>query len=288
MVLHAHCVYWDDPSLLGILPHSFEVLHTFRFRLGPWENAFGYLGFDSDSNRVVIAFRGTANVLQLSDEILHHRLVNETWSGQPGVLVNEYFLTAINDLVNVTRLGTVLDDLMQQHPGCEIWMTGHSLGASLAMIMAYRISWLVDSRPTVYTFGQPRTGNAAFAELVAARLPRAFRLVNDMDPVPHIPLCDHSGSTCNATLNGYYHAGLEMWFPGGDYSHGLMCGFKECLGTPRFEDRSCSNGVVGPTPQHVYQHHGYFEVIPFGFCGGTIEDQAAKAEGSHRGVALYV
>merc|ERR1712224_712837 len=110
----------------------------------------------------------------------------------PGVLLNEYFLKAVDSLVNVTHLDKVVGKLLGECPRCEIWLTGHSLGASMAMIMAYRISWLVSSitRPTVYTFGQPRTGNAAFAQLVATRMPRSFRLVNDVDPVPHIPLCD--------------------------------------------------------------------------------------------------
>ncbi|CAK0873454.1 unnamed protein product [Prorocentrum cordatum] len=69
------------------------------------------------------------------------------------------------------------------------------------------------------------------------------------------------------SLPGYYHAGIEMWFPSGDYSLGLMCGFRECLGAPLFEDRSCSNGVTGPAPERVYQHHGYFEAPGAGAWG---------------------
>ncbi|KAG7344317.1 putative lipase [Nitzschia inconspicua] len=55
----------------------------------------------------------------------------------------------------------------------------------------------------VYTFGQPRVGNKAFAKLYKQRVPHTFRVVNEGDAITAIPnyLC------CGGV---YKHAGLEV------------------------------------------------------------------------------
>lgn len=121
----------------------------------------------------------------------------------------------------------------------KIYCTGHSLGGSLAQLLAldlavnceiilpiedpattlssYQISvpWgqgLTVPRKSsytlqppigVYTFGQPRLGNRAFSRLYKQRVPHTFRVVNEGDAFTTIPnyLC------CGGV---YKHAGLEV------------------------------------------------------------------------------
>lgn len=72
-----------------------------------------------------------------------------------------------------------------------IWITGHSLGGALAMLAAAFIIHVFPGRiGAVYTFGQPRVGDAGFSkafdnarELAAA----TYRCVNDRDIVPRLP-----------------------------------------------------------------------------------------------------
>lgn len=67
-----------------------------------------------------------------------------------------------------------------QDRGANIWVTGHSLGASLATLAAGRLQ----NVQGVYTFGSPRVGDQGFKESFR---PQAFRVINGSDIVAGIP-----------------------------------------------------------------------------------------------------
>ena len=75
-------------------------------------------------------------------------------------------------------------------PGGKIFVTGHSLGGALAVLIAEHIDTeLRDDMvvEAVYTFGMPRVGDQAFADLYNARLgQRTYRLVHGEDIVPTV------------------------------------------------------------------------------------------------------
>lgn len=70
-------------------------------------------------------------------------------------------------------------------------------GAQARVRVVVSLSWLVArvvdvSRRASYSFGQPRTGNDAFAQYAARQLAAAgatavFRVVHNRDPVAHVP-----------------------------------------------------------------------------------------------------
>jgi predicted lipase len=53
--------------------------------------------------------------------------------------------------------------LLSEHSGAKIIVTGHSLGGSLAILAAADLHKSHGKIDQVYTFGQPRVGNAQFA-----------------------------------------------------------------------------------------------------------------------------
>lgn len=109
-------------------------------------------------------------------------------------------------------------------------------------------------------------------------MPRFFRLVNGADPIPHVPGCDYSENyTCLATPTGYHHAGIEYWFPKGDYKMQVMCDYRECTGRPASEDYSCSETSYSVWDPHPSDHVGYFDVIPNGFCNERPRSSALSA-----------
>jgi triacylglycerol lipase len=68
-----------------------------------------------------------------------------------------------------------------------LYVTGHSLGASLATLAAPDLARATRfAAPVLYNFASPRTGDPTFAALVDA-LPTSWRVVNTNDEVPKLP-----------------------------------------------------------------------------------------------------
>lgn len=86
---------------------------------------------------------------------------------------------------------------LHEHQPKHIWVTGHSLGGAMAVCCAYDLEQTAELRINgLVTFGQPKLGDAKFAEHVdAAFLGRYFAFSNDNDPVVDlVPLCEPCGS----------------------------------------------------------------------------------------------
>ncbi|PUZ50077.1 hypothetical protein GQ55_6G030900 [Panicum hallii var. hallii] len=98
--------------------------------------------------------------------------------------------------------------LLDQYKGEEvsITVTGHSLGAALAVLIADELAGSVARRAkapvAVFSFGGPRVGNRAFAARVEARGARVLRVVNAHDVVPRFPP--------SLPLPGYADVGREL------------------------------------------------------------------------------
>ena len=93
---------------------------------------------------------------------------------------------------------------MDANPSYALTITGHSLGASLASLAsASMASSSLGLNITTYTFGQPRTGNSAYADYVDSLLPegKMFRVTHSNDGVPQTI----------TTQDGYRHHSTEYW-----------------------------------------------------------------------------
>jgi triacylglycerol lipase len=159
---------------------------------------------------IVVAFRGTEPTVPmdwLSDLAASH----ETW-GHPVGTVHKGFYEALRVVWGVT-LGQsqVLPRRLRERGERKVWVTGHSLGGALAELCAAQ-AFFVEHVPIqgVYTFGQPRVGDDAFARALNAALgSRIFRMVNDKDIVPRVPLFSM----------GYRHYGNEVFFDHDEQRH---------------------------------------------------------------------
>ena len=74
-------------------------------------------------------------------------------------------------------------------PGTPAYIVGHSMGGALAQLAALDVRFAgAAARVHVYTFGAPRIGNDAFADVVRAYTQEAWRFTHNRDIVPSVPL----------------------------------------------------------------------------------------------------
>jgi hypothetical protein len=152
-----------------------------------------------DDHAVVLAFRGSDNVTDWLTN-LHFTMspVYPDGSAAPGALVHQGFRRALWS--TWPRIRTRVEALVAE--GRRLWLTGHSLGASLSSIAAFDLAKTGGDVPVagLVTFGQPRTGNDIFCTALDAMLAgRYARIVHGGDLVVLLP----------PERFGYRHAGTR-------------------------------------------------------------------------------
>lgn len=113
----------------------------------------------------------------------------------------------------------VIDALRAGDSGRPLILTGHSLGGGLAVLAAYALSRqkVPFNVRGVYTYGQPRAGDGAFAESYDRlfRL-RHWRVVNNRDVVPRLAPRSmgyaHTGRVLYLDANGRPSIDPTAWF----------------------------------------------------------------------------
>lgn len=82
-------------------------------------------------------------------------------------------------------------------------VTGHSLGAGIAAIAATSLAELGFKVSSVFTYGEPRNGDASWAKYASTVVPddRYYRVTHAADGVPQIP----------PTVLGYVHHSPEYF-----------------------------------------------------------------------------
>ena len=152
----------------------------------------------------VVAFRGTKNTKDWMTD-LYATPVSFQWifENGPGVgNIHAGFGHAVRDawrkvsaaVEELIPAQTAAKDLkgLSTEPQRTLWLTGHSLGAALAVLTgaAYSMWDLARIRPVngIYTFGQPRIGLYQFCGNYDHLLRgKTFRFINKEDLVPRVP-----------------------------------------------------------------------------------------------------
>jgi Lipase (class 3) len=136
----------------------------------------------SDANILLVHESDYRPVSQDSRPPLGHLSFVSHLFAEPS-LVHRGFQHALNQVWE--KIHAAVTDYRRQYPQAEICFTGHSLGAALA-VLAY--SRFADPGISLYTFGCPRIGNAAFRDRVVSNTGRGiYRFVNYNDAVAHVP-----------------------------------------------------------------------------------------------------
>lgn len=109
--------------------------------------------------------------------------------------------------------------------GRKVWITGHSLGGALALLVAARMAMdnsgaNMGQLAGLYTCGQPRVGDPQFIDSAMARLGnRYFRIVHGSDIVPHA-LPEFLKPTVIKKVGAFFGKLFGVGAPAADYAHG--------------------------------------------------------------------
>ncbi|MDE2019389.1 MAG: lipase family protein [Patescibacteria group bacterium] len=154
--------------------------------------------------KIVAAFKGSSTPQDfIQDAKFDLRMLGYSNAAHP-VRVHAGFLEDISAID--TGVTQQVRGLMNRFPTAKLWITGHSLGGALALLYAVEAVRLGLPIAWVYTFGQPRVGDAAWAAMYGGFLGRkTVRVVDENDIIPRTP----------PWLMGYRHAGnlalIEPW-----------------------------------------------------------------------------
>ncbi|KAH6803936.1 hypothetical protein C2S51_032183 [Perilla frutescens var. frutescens] len=178
-----------------------ELLHSFNFKDDATQGLV-FLDKNTNPKTIVVAFRGTEpfNVEDWSTDI---DISGYKLQGIKGRL-HRGFAKALglgddhdHDHAYATITRVVMEHLKKMNDTrTRVIVTGHSLGGALAVVFAAALVMhdhiqLLERLDAVYTFGQPRVGNAEFGEFMEEQF-RLYgvdycRFVYNNDFVPRIP-----------------------------------------------------------------------------------------------------
>ena len=232
---------------------------------------FVYTAVSFERKAILLAFRGTDEVLQLIDQIVAVLAIPKT-EFKTGGKVQKYFYNAFDKLYPCVT--DSVDDLVKKYPDFDVQITGHSLGGAIASLSSVALVFdkkVQKKKMSVYTFGLPRVGDKDYAANHDRLVNNSWRVVHYKDPVSHLPLCNVL-TGCDVT-NGPYHHRTEVFYPSPYMTR--YSSYAICTGN---EDSRCSDGLITGDPclidisKCIDYHLDYFS-IPV----GTLCEQLGKA-----------
>jgi hypothetical protein len=169
-----------------------------------------YVAGNQTTNQYAVSIRGTdwsflvdwiEDLASLLPLVPFTTVVPAAATGIQGIKIAAGTQYGLEELIGMTDSASggapqpdVITFLKGLPPGASIFVTGHSLGACLASIMAARLAYELGGSGSlkVYTFAAPTAGNGAFADYynrlftdAASGVSTAYRIYNTLDAVPN-------------------------------------------------------------------------------------------------------
>ncbi|NP_499052.3 Fungal lipase-type domain-containing protein [Caenorhabditis elegans] len=167
----------------------------------------GYTGIDFDRKVIVLSVRGSHGDHQYYDL---WKIGN--FNGTVPFLNIGRVTKKFNDNFEslwYSGLGEDLQNLIDAYPDYQLWITGYSMGASIALLTSAFIAQTGMSSPynmKVILFGCPRCTDYDFAMWHSTNFPYSYHIIHAHDYAPRLPFFDNIDNT---TL---YHPRSEVWY----------------------------------------------------------------------------
>lgn len=144
---------------------------------------------------IVISLRGTATLLEWAENMRAQLIETEAQNGKKPKVECGFLSLYKTKGSNVPSLAeSVIEEvkrLMEVYKGetLSITVTGHSLGAALALLVADDVSTCSSHVPpvAVFSFGGPKVGNKAYGNKITSQNVKVLRIVNSQDVITRVP-----------------------------------------------------------------------------------------------------
>lgn len=209
-------------SIIPIQGKSYKVLNTVYANDLATNKSIGLQDFvtigvvainQADPTDVVIALRGTSDILDWLEDL---KFLQTPFPNVPAAGNTEDGFTAMYLSFSLSPAGggPFLKQLatLNFDPKVTFTVTGHSLGAALATLLALDLAANTDQQVVLYTHASPRVGDLAFMHLFNNIVPRAYRIHNRLDVVTKTP-----------PPLFYFHVGDETELVPKDIKFDLLC-----------------------------------------------------------------
>ncbi|EDR15152.1 uncharacterized protein LACBIDRAFT_291657 [Laccaria bicolor S238N-H82] len=216
-----------------------------------------FVGYWPDQNTIVVSHEGTdpihlASILT-DIKITMHPLNATLFPGvSSAVLVHDGFKD--QHAITAQQILAEVQSLMASKNSTSVTLVGHSLGGALAVLDALYMNINLPAGTSIkaVTYGTPRIGNAAFAQLIDEKIPDLRRINNKFDIIPTVP----------GRFLGYAHPHGEV--------HLLSTGTAiSCPGSDDSTDSRCQNqSVPNVLKGNILDHLGPYVGLSIGtiFC----------------------
>jgi hypothetical protein len=195
-----------------------------------------FLAVDDGRQEIVLTFRGSSNLPNILQDAT---LVPLSPGDLSGIQIHAGFYASTKSLY--PQVVGALTNLTTTYPTYKVVINGHSLGGSQATLTVFlftRNGVFASTIFELYTYGEPREGNLAFATHFNRLNITAARITNRADYAAHVP--------APASL-GFFHHANEVW---------IKDGLTRNCPNERYEDLSCSD-TQGPL-YSALDHISYF------------------------------
>ena len=177
---------------------------------------FGFIARSpAPANDFVVAIRGTASIWEWVQDSRFLRVTCPCAKGSgesEDGFTDVYISLAIAPSGGGARVVDVLRALLSPLPNATLAITGHSLGAALATLLALEVTESgAFATPEVITFASPLVGDPQFARTYNSEVPNTWRIANELDLVPKMPPSvwgyDHADQL--SSLNSFLKVKME-------------------------------------------------------------------------------
>ena len=140
---------------------------------------FGFVAKRTDTGDVYVVFRGTQTIGDWLANVDFLQVGQKNGWGK----AEKGFSGVYNG-----STPSITDVLRNAGSPTHVYLTGHSLGGSLATLCTADVRATLSAVTTLYAFASPRTGDKGFADQFNTQCPDTWRLVNSEDIVNTVPL----------------------------------------------------------------------------------------------------